>query len=324
MARYSPIDYENQDSSTVGGGQASVQIGKLRLRLLQADDHRDEYACLGIARIIELRIDKSVVLDERYISTTLNCLAVPGLAGFIKELHGLLKHRSEALAGRVSLSGRGGAADIADFLLLQVVNRYQPLMAHLSTLRAYHPEDFYRLAIAIAGEMASFTSTEKRAPEFPPYRHDDLQNSFSPVFDSLRQSLSMVLEQTAVEIPMQARKYGIHVATVADKSTLDHATFILAVAADVPTEDIRKRLPAQIKIGPVEQIRQLVNVQLPGIRIRPIPVAPRQIPFHTGFVYFELDRSNELWQQLKTSGGFAFHLGGEFPGIQMEFWSIKG
>ena len=60
------------------------------------------------------------------------------------------------------------------------------------------------------------------------------------------------------------------------------------------------------------------------IRVRPIPVAPRQIPYHTGFVYFELDRSSELWAQLKTSGGFAFHLGGEFPGIQMEFWAIKG
>ena len=134
----------------------------------------------------------------------------------------------------------------------------------------------------------------------------------------------MVLEQSAVAIPLQDRKYGIRVATVADRSLLDHASFILAVTADVPTEDIRKRLPAQLKIGPVEQIRQLVNVQLPGIRVRPMPVAPRQIPYHAGFVYFELDRSSELWQQLKTSGGFAFHLGGEFPGIQMEFWSIKG
>ena len=324
LARYSPIEYETQDSSTVGGGQAGVQIGKLRMRLLLAGDHRDEYACMGVVRIVESRVDKSILIDEHYLPPTLDCQTVGGLAGFIKELHGLLKHRAEALAGRVAVSGRGGAADIADFLLLQVVNRYQPLIAHLSTLRTYHPEDFYRLAISMAGEMASFTNAEKRAPEFPPYRHDDLQNSFAPVFEALRQSLSMVLEQSAVAIPLQDRKYGIRVATVADRSLLDHASFILAVTADVPTEDIRKRLPAQLKIGPVEQIRQLVNVQLPGIRVRPMPVAPRQIPYHAGFVYFELDRSSELWQQLKTSGGFAFHLGGEFPGIQMEFWSIKG
>jgi type VI secretion system protein ImpJ len=324
LARYQPVEYDAMDSSTVGGGQAGVQIGKLRTRVLLESAHRDEYACIGLTRIVEMRVDKNVLLDEHYLPPVLDCQALPGLAGFLKELHGLLNHRVEALSSRIAVSGRGGAADIADFLLLQAVNRYLPLVAHLSTLSGYHPETFFRLAISMAGELATFTSSEKRAPEFEPYRHENLQLTFAPVFDSLRQSLSMVLEQTAISIPMQERKYGIRVATVSDHSLLDHASFVLAVAADIPTEDIRKRFPTQIKIGPVEQIRQLVNVQLPGIRVRPIPVAPRQIPYHTGFVYFELDRSSELWQQLKTSGGFAFHLGGEFPGIQMEFWAIKG
>ncbi|VAW79437.1 Uncharacterized protein ImpJ/VasE [hydrothermal vent metagenome] len=324
LARYQPVEYEIRDNSTIGGGEAGVQIGQLRSRLLLEGEHLDEYACLSVARIVEMRVDKSVLIDEHMLPPALSCQASPALSGFMTELHGLLNHRSEALASRMAVSGRGGAADIADFLLLQAVNRYQPLIAHLSTLAGFHPESFYQLAISMAGELATFTSNEKRAPEFPPYKHDDLQATFAPVFDALRQSLSMVLEQNAVSISMQERKFGIRVATVTDHSLLDHASFVLAVSADIPTEDIRKRFPTQIKIGPVEQIRQLVNVQLPGIRVRPMPVAPRQIPFHTGFVYFELDRSNELWAQLKTSGGFAFHLGGEFPGIQMEFWAIKG
>jgi type VI secretion system protein ImpJ len=80
----------------------------------------------------------------------------------------------------------------------------------------------------------------------------------------------------------------------------------------------------QIKIGSVERIKELVNLQLPGIQIRPLPVAPRQIPYHTGNVYFELDRSNKLWAELSASGGFAMHLAGDFPGIQLEFWAIRG
>jgi type VI secretion system protein ImpJ len=55
-----------------------------------------------------------------------------------------------------------------------------------------------------------------------------------------------------------------------------------------------------------------------------MPVAPRQIPFHAGFVYFELDQSNELWAQLQNSGGIALHLAGEFPGLSLEFWAIRG
>jgi type VI secretion system protein ImpJ len=324
LARYRPAEIETQDTCTTGGGTSSIQVGRLRTRLMLENDHRDEYACMGIARLVELKVDKSVQMNDQFMAPAIDFQALPALSGFMKELHGLLNHRAEALAGRVSVSGRGGAADIADFLLLQVVNRYLPLVGHLNTAPDIHPESIYQLAVSMAGEMSTFTSAAKRAPVFEPYRHDDLHATFTPVMDVLRQSLSMVLEQTAVSIKMQERKYGVRVATISDHSLLDQASFVLAVSADMPTEELRKRLPTQIKIGPVEQIRQLVNVQLPGIRVRPVPVAPRQIPYHTGFVYFELDRSSELWPQLKTSGGFAFHLGGEFPGIQMEFWAIRG
>jgi type VI secretion system protein ImpJ len=53
-------------------------------------------------------------------------------------------------------------------------------------------------------------------------------------------------------------------------------------------------------------------------------VAPRQIPFHAGYVYFELDPASEYWTGLKNSGGFALHVGGDFPGLKMEFWAIRG
>ena len=141
---------------------------------------------------------------------------------------------------------------------------------------------------------------------------------------ALRQFLSMVPEQTATSLELQDRKYGVRVSPIADRSLLDHATFVLAVNADVSAEVLRSRFPGQIKIGPVEQIRQLVNLQLPGIELRPLSVAPRQIPYHAGFTYFELDRSSEYWQQLQNSAGFAMQVAGDFPGLQLEFWAIRG
>ena len=91
-----------------------------------------------------------------------------------------------------------------------------------------------------------------------------------------------------------------------------------------PGEVLRSRFPTQVKIGPVERIRDLVNLQLPGVVLRPLPVAPRQIPYHAGFNYFELDtRNNELWKQLETSGGMAMHIAGDFPGLELEFWAIR-
>jgi type VI secretion system protein ImpJ len=141
---------------------------------------------------------------------------------------------------------------------------------------------------------------------------------------SLRDSLGMVLQTSAVPIPLVERQFGIRVGRVPDPSLLDSARFVLAVTAQMPVEELWAKLPGQIKIGSVEIIRDLVNTQLPGIQIRPLPVAPRQIPFHAGSVYFELDRASQYWAKLKQSAGFAMHVGGTIPGLTLEFWAIRG
>jgi len=143
------------------------------------------------------------------------------------------------------------------------------------------------------------------------------------VMAELRRSLSMVMEQTAVPLQLQKHKYGIYVATIADRSLLQRASFVLAVHANITNEELSARFPSQVKAGPAEMISELVNLQLPGIRLRQLPVAPRQIPYHSGFSYFELDRSSELWKKMANTGGFAFHIGAEFPGLELEFWAIK-
>jgi type VI secretion system protein ImpJ len=113
------------------------------------------------------------------------------------------------------------------------------------------------------------------------------------------------------------------VAIVGDRSLYGTAVFVLAARADLPAEELRRRFPAQLKIGPAEKIGDLVRLGLPGVPVNAVPVAPRQIPYHAGFAYFELDQTDELWEQLKSSGGVAMHVAGEFPGLALEFWAIR-
>ncbi|VAW69198.1 Uncharacterized protein ImpJ/VasE [hydrothermal vent metagenome] len=324
LARFDPQEIEVRDNVVGHESSATLQIGNLRLRLLLDHEDRNNFTCLALARVQESRPDKGAVLDKAFLPTCLSCSANPQLKGFISELQGLLEHRSEALSGRVTEAGRGGVAEIADFLMLQLVNRSLPLVTHLANLPGLHPEAYYRNALQIAGELATFTAQNKCPPAFPAYRHDDLENTFSPVMKELRRSLSMVLEQSAISIPLEERKYGVRVATVADKNLIQDAQFVLAVKADVPQETLQSTFPSQIKIGPVEHIRQMVNSGLPGIGLRLLPVAPRQIPYHAGYTYFELDQNNRHWESLEQSSAFALHVSGDFPGLVLEFWSIKG
>jgi len=132
------------------------------------------------------------------------------------------------------------------------------------------------------------------------------------------------MEQAAVPIPLEVKRFGIRVGVVNDRSLLDSAVFVLAARADLPAEEFKRMFVAQVKAGPVERIADLVNLGLPGVTMRSMPTPPRQVPYHSGFQYFEMDQSGELWRQLRTSGGIAIHAAGEFPGLQVELWAIRG
>lgn len=302
---------------------ASIETGQMALTLKPASEDRNGYAVLGIARVLERQPEHPVKLDNQFIPPLLDCQLSPVTSGYIEELIGLLRQRANALSYRLCDSGRAGSAEIADYMLLQVLNRYEPLMVELSRQQRLHPFELYKELLQLSGELATFTASKKRPESFPPFGLDNLGEVFASVVSTLRQSLGMVLEQTAIALELTQRKFGIYVSVVNDRSLIDSATFILAVKADMPGEALRNNFPSQAKVAPVEVIRELISASMPGVMIRPLPVAPRQIPYHAGFAYFELEKQGKAWAAMKNSGGFAVHLGAEFPGLEMEFWAIR-
>ncbi len=323
LARYLVHEAEVEDSGSVALEPVLMQLGRLRLRLMLEDELTDDWIGLGVARVLERRSDNRVVLDEAYVAPWLAAGEHPVLRGFVDELQGLLDARSEALAARLSQPGRGGVYEVSDFMLLETVNRYMGSIWHARQSPSLHPERLFHDWLMLACDLATFTAVTRRPGVLPGYAHDDLQGSFTPLMNELRRSLSAVLEQRALQIPLQDRGQGVRVAQVQDAELLQSAGFVLAVHADLAVETVRARFPAQVKIGPVERIRDLVHLQLPGVAVRALPVAPRQIPYSAGHVYFELDKSGEFWKQLERTGALALHLAGDFPGLTMEFWALR-
>ncbi len=321
--RYRAGEVTVRDNTVGAGTEAGMEVGRLDLRLMRQRDLRDGFACCGLARVQDCRADRQVTLDSSYVTPAIDYSVSSLLRDFVEELQGLLRRQGESRAGRVRGVGRGGVSDWADFLLLQLINRAEPVVVHLGRVQGLHPETLYRELLALAGELATFASDTKRPPEFAPYRHDDLQASFTPLIERLREYLSRETVERAFAIPIQERKYGFRIALLQDPSLLADARFVLAGQAEVAAQVLRNRFPTQIKIGPIDKIQELVKLALPGIALRPLPTPPLEIPYHAGFDYFELDRTDALWKQLATGSGLALHVGGEFPGLQLELWAIR-
>ncbi len=322
--RFRVLDVEVADSHAQSVREVPLRIGRLNLRLMLARDANEGYTSLPVARVAERRADGRVVLDAQYIPPWLQSSAQPVLDGYLREIVGLLRQRGNGLASMLGQPGHSGVGQITDFLLLQTINRFEPQFAHASTLALLHPERFYAMLLALAGDVSTFREG-RRPPAYPLYVHDDLAPCFGAVMGDLRQSLSFVSDPNAIRIELQDRTHGVRVALIADVELQRTASFVLAVNAQMPGEALRSRFPTQAKIGPPDRIKDLVNLALPGVALRPMPVAPRQLPFHAGFSYFELDtRGSELWKQLEVSRSMAMFVPDDaFPGIEMEFWAIR-
>ncbi|MDN5871910.1 MAG: type VI secretion system baseplate subunit TssK [Nitrococcus sp.] len=325
LFRYRAEDVEVRDSVLDSAACTVVEVGRLNARLALSGETLEAHACIAVAQIVECRADRQIILDNGFIPTVIRAGAARRLQAFANEVRGLLAQRAEYLAERVTASGRGGAGEITDFLMLQIINRYAPMVAHLAEALHLHPERLFVLLLGLAGELATLTLEHRRPPELAPYRHEALADSFEPLIELLRSEFRTVREAAATPIPLEATgRHGISVAEVADVSLLESANFVLTARASLPAAELRQRLPIQIKIASVERIAELVNNNLPGIKLIPLPVAPRQIPYYAEHVYFELGRGGALWKQLAPSGGIAVHVAGQLPELKMELWAIRG
>ncbi|SFI08886.1 type VI secretion system baseplate subunit TssK [Modicisalibacter xianhensis] len=322
-SRYRVTHRDVRDLHSSEGSVASLDLASVTPRLLLERDDRSGYTCLAVARIVERRPDGSLVLDEQFLPTLLNVPAAPSLQRFVGEITGLMRERARNIAHRLATPHQSGVADVSDFMLLQLLNRAHPHFQHLSRQGRLHPERLFTAMLELSSELLTFTDESRLAPEFPAYDHERPYQSFRPLMRSLRQSLSTVLEPRAMAIQLQERRYGLRVAPLSDTGLLDSANFILAVHADMPPETLRQRFIQQTKIASVERIRDLISLQLPGIPLTPLPVAPRQLPYHAGYLYFQLDSQSQAWRMLEGASGFAFHVAGEFPGLEMQFWAIR-
>lgn len=322
MSRYTVVNQTLRDQANAADDPEPVQLGAVRLQLLRQREASDAYARIGVVRVVERRNDGQVVLDRGYLAPQTRIEASGQLSATAALLHSLVQQRARALAAAMGQLGHG-VSEVADFLMLLLLNRSEPVLRQFAGAPSVHPWPFYLACVQLAGELATFTGAQRTPPEYPVYRHDDLQAVFSPVVQDLREMLSAVIQRHAEQIELVERSHGVRTAVVGDSELLRTAGFVLAVRAQLPTDQLRQRFPAQSKVGPVDRIKDLVNLQLPGITLRSLPVAPRQLPYHAGSHYFELERQGELWKQIERSGSMVLHVAGDFPGLELELWAVR-
>ncbi len=314
-------------SDELVGEQERIEVAILEpyfsLKIVKKPTSLNGFDILPLIKILEVRETKEILVDEEYIPPMLLIQESPALKAYIEEISGYLTARRMTLLERIGNVNQQGVVGATELLLLQLINRYEPLLQHYQRQPNLHPEKAYILLLQLAGELRTFTSADRGYSQAPPYEHTNLAETFTQLMQDLRDAFNYVFDEPAVLIPFETYKYNLYLAPFKDKLQLDYQRLVLAVKADMPNDQLLALFPTHVKIGPTESIRDLVNLQIPGIGLSLLPVAPRQIPYHSGYFYFDLDQYSEMWTQLKDSPGLALHLGGHFPNVDLKLWALK-
>jgi type VI secretion system protein ImpJ len=327
LARYLAFDNELRDSNAIGQGPKPVQLANLRLRLLPEKELTQSWIGIALTRVKSLHADGAVSLHTSdHIPPVTGYGANPLLREWTLQLHGLARLRAEALAARIAGGdGRvGAAAEVADYLVLQVLNCYEPLLEHIGQIGEIAPVTLYRELATLAGELSTFVRPQTRRPiGAPGYDHADLYGSIKPLVDEVHYLLNQVLVRGAQPIPLTEQAHGIRTASMLPNELASYSSLVLAVGAQMSPELLQQQFLAQTKISQPQRLPELIRSHLPGLTMVPLPVPPRQIPYNSGFIYFELARTGAFWEQIARQGGLAMHIAGHFPELKLELWGVR-
>ena len=279
------------------------------------------FVSLLCARIIEVT-DKAIVFDERFAPPVLTLNAHPTLTGWLDRVIGWIETKLEELSRFASDPRSGGGMQSVDYFILQLLNRQIPVLRHLRSSKYVHPERLYLEVIRLAGELATYSTKERRARDYVAYDHDALDATFAPVLADIQRFLSVDISR-AIRLDIVEKATNAFLATVTDRNLFRASTFVLEVAAQRPLTDIQTQFPALFKVGPNTRMNDIVQAHLPGIALMHVPTPPAQIRSISSHVYFVLDRMSPLWPEFSKASGIGMHFSGDWPGLELNLWVVK-
>jgi type VI secretion system protein ImpJ len=112
--------------------KTEIQLGTLATKILSEHEDRSAYCCLPITRINETQPNHGVFFEKEFLTSYVDVHESKQLRYLIAEFHGLLNHRAEMLANRLTDAKQAGTAEMIDFLLLQLFNRYELIFHYLN------------------------------------------------------------------------------------------------------------------------------------------------------------------------------------------------
>ncbi|MEF1303355.1 type VI secretion system baseplate subunit TssK, partial [Vibrio owensii] len=183
LSRYLLKDIDVIDVQT-GQDEECIQVASLNMALKANNEKLSGFVELPILKVKEVTSEGVVILDDEFTPPNLNALNDQAMMNCLKNVSTMTKIRADVVSQRL-LQGKMASASAVDFIMLQMLNRYEMVLKHLGKLDQIHPLELITLLKGYVGELSTFSSKTKRIPALSDYDHINL----TPVVQELNQVL---------------------------------------------------------------------------------------------------------------------------------------
>ena len=174
-----------RDLHSEEGDARTLTLGQLTPRIMSGAEDMSAYITLPLCRISDRHADGSLTLDDDFIPSCQNIQVSKKLRVYLKEVQGAIGGRASDLANRIGSPAQSGIADVAEFMMLQLLNRNQTRFTHRARRSQLHPEEFYLDLAGLLGELMTFTEPSRLPCPLDVYDHHDLTKTFKTLLPGL-------------------------------------------------------------------------------------------------------------------------------------------
>jgi type VI secretion system protein ImpJ len=308
---------EPEDAQDLHQGGPPAQVKRLFYVLKLFWDNEEEQ--LGDYNLIPLaKLERSgdkILLSQRFFPPCLAVGASKPLTNLVTEIRDQLASRSNQLEAykreRGIQSAEFGARDMVFLLALRSLNRYVPILFHLTESQPVHPWKIYGILRQIIGELSSFSESVNVMGQTlddkiftPPYDHRNLYICFSAAQSILVQLLDEIT--AGPEYMLQLHYDGAYYATELPPAMFEgHNRYFLVIESEEEPEKILRSISSMAKIGSRETLPILIARALPGISLSHLPSPPQELPRRARSLYFQINHHSEQWMQVQRGYNLA-------------------
>jgi type VI secretion system protein ImpJ len=297
----------------------TVQVASRNFRLLFGDENRDGFAVLRIARV--MRNEAGVYVPEpAFIAPCLNIASSAYLMNLVRRQIEALISKADSLRQRGEPLSDFNSSAVRAFWLEHTVNSSVPELQHIWSVRRGHPEMVWTALLRLAGALSTF-SNDPKARDLPQYDHNDLGPCFTALAEKLRVLLDRGIPLNCVSIPLRLVDKSLWAGAVSNDDYF-RATFFLAINARIGADELISKVPDRVKIADPDELQDLRQFALPGLRLRHEQNLPPAITFKMNNQYFTISQSGRLWERIVQSRNIGVFIPPDIAEAQPEILAV--